>query len=141
MYLDKLRELKKSSDTRTKTLAEKMHKSERTIGRLLSGETEIGIDELKDMVSIMGGNLDDVLDESDFKLPKPEVEVLRKEIEALTRTIEDLRGSATLLQAETAAARDKIRLLEAENDRLRLTLSHKEELLSLHKFYMERMKD
>jgi hypothetical protein len=69
------------------------------------------------------------------------VESLRKEIEALTGIIEEMRATETILRAELAAAKDKIRLLETENERHRLTLSHKEELLSLHKFYMDRMKD
>lgn len=128
MWLDKLRELRKTSGITNKFIAEKMHKSERTIGRYFTGEADIRIDDLRDLVSIMGGCLDDILNESDFKLPTPEIEALRREIATLSSLENELR-------AEVAMLKDKVCTLEAENDRLRLTLAHKEEIISLHNYY------
>lgn len=128
MWLDKVRELKKKTGTTNKFLAEKMHRSERTIGRYFSGEAEMHIDDLRDMVTIMGGSLDDVLTESDFKLPTPEIEALRREIASLSSVESELRAELVMLK-------DKVCALEAENDRLRLTLAHKEEIISLHNYY------
>lgn len=135
MWLDKLKELRKKSGVTNKYLAENMHRSERTIGRFFSGEADLGIDDLQKMVALMGGSLEDILDESDFKLPTPEVEALKKEIASLTKTIEEMTAKETLLQAEIAVLKDKIVSLTAENDILRLKLEHKEEIISLHNYY------
>lgn len=129
MWLDKLNEMKKKTGTKTKTLAEVLHRSERTVSRMLSGEAAIDMNELQTMVSIMGGSLDDIFDGSDMRLPRPEVETLKKQIESLTEEI-------GILKAEISMLRDKNTTLDTENDKLRLSLAHKEELLALHSYYM-----
>ena len=127
-YLNKLNEMKKRTNTRTKTLADAIHCSERTVGRMLSGEAGIDMSELQTMVSVMGGTLDDIFDGSDMRLPRPEVETLKKQIEALTE--ENAR-----LAAENADLRAQVSALDRENEKLLLTLAHKEELLVLHAHY------
>lgn len=133
MWLDKLNEIKKATNTRTKTLADAIHRSERTVGRMLSGESSIDMTDLQAMVSAMNCTLDDIFDGSDLRLPRPEVETLKKEIESLQDEI-------SMLLAEVAALKDKNCNLNSENDKLRLTLAHKEELLALHTYYMGRHK-
>ena len=128
MWLDKLNAMKKSTNTRTKTLADAIHRSERTVGRMLAGEAGIDMSELQTMVSVMGGTLDDIFDGSDMLLPRPEVETLKKQIEALTE--ENAR-----LTSENADLRAQVTALDRENEKLLLTLAHKEELLVLHAHY------
>lgn len=129
MWLDKLNAMKKSTNTRTKTLADAIHRSERTVGRMLAGEAGIDMSELQTMVSVMGGTLDDIFDGSDMRLPRPEVAALKAEIEALTEEI-------GILKAENAMFRDKNTALDLENAKLRLILAHKEEVISIHSYYM-----
>ena len=128
MWLDKLNAMKKSTNTKTKTLADAIHRSERTVGRMLAGEAGIDMSELQTMVSVMGGTLDDIFDGSDMRLPRPEVETLKKQIETLTE--ENAR-----LTTENANLRAQIEALDRENEKLLLTLAHKEELLVLHSHY------
>jgi predicted DNA-binding transcriptional regulator YafY len=128
MWLDKLNAMKKSTNTRTKTLADAIHRSERTVGRMLAGEAGIDMSELQTMVSVMGGTLDDIFDGSDMRLPRPEVAALKAEIEAL-------KEENTRLTAENGDLRTQITALDRENERLLLTLAHKEELLVLHAHY------
>ena len=80
------------------------------------------------MVSVMGGTLDDIFDGSDMRLPRPEVETLKKQIEVLTN--ENAR-----LTAENGDLRSQNAALDHENEKLLLTLAHKEELLALHAHY------
>lgn len=127
-YLNKLNEMKKRTNTRTKTLADSIHCSERTVGRMLAGEAGIDMSELQTMVSVMGGTLDDIFDGSDMRLPRPEVETLKKQIEALTE--ENAR-----LTSENGDLRAQVSALDRENEKLLLTLAHKEELLVLHAHY------
>lgn len=135
MWLDKLNALKKQSGMSTKAIAEKMHRSERTISRFLSGETRIGIDEAREMVIIMGGSLDDILRESDFKLPTPEIEALKGEICSLLKTIEEISSQNLDLQAENLHLKETVKTLEAEVDRLKLIIEHKDEIIYLHNYY------
>lgn len=128
MWLDKLNAMKKSTNTRTRTLADAIHRSERTVGRMLAGEAGIDMSELQTMVSVMGGTLDDIFDGSDMRLPRPEVETLKKQIESLTE--ENAR-----LTSENGDLRAKVSALDRENERILLTLAHKEELLVLHAHY------
>lgn len=137
MWLDKLKELKRDTNTTNKHIAEHIHRSERTVARFFSGETALGIDEVRDIVLLMGGSLDDVLDESDFKMPTPEVEALKAEIDALSKTIEEMKANETLLKAENAVMSDRIGSLTAENDILRVKLELKDEMLAIHRFYMK----
>lgn len=127
-YLNKLNEMKKRTNTRTKTLADAVHRSERTVGRMLAGEAGIDMSELQTMVSVMGGTLDDIFDGSDMRLPRPEVDTLKKQIEALTE--ENAR-----LAAENGDLRAKVSSLDRENEKLLLTLAHKDDLLALHAHY------
>lgn len=138
MWLDNLNEMKKRTNTRTKALAEELHRSERTVGRMLSGETSIDMNELQKMVAFMGGKLEDIFDGSDFKVPVPETEALKKQIEELTDSLDKMTATNTLLNAEIGVLKDKIAVLTAENDILQLKLTHKEEMLALHKYYMDK---
>ncbi|MBE6707573.1 MAG: helix-turn-helix transcriptional regulator [Ruminococcaceae bacterium] len=129
MWLDKLKDLKKQSGMSAKQIAEKANMSERTVTRIINGETYApGIDKLRDIVYAMGGSLDDILDESDFKLPTPLVESLKNENTTLQNAVNDLT-------AENVTLKDKIVALEVELDRLRLILEHKEEIIALHNYY------
>ena len=122
MWLDKLKDLKKRSGMSAKQIAEKTNMPERTISRIFSGETYApGIDKLRDIVYAMGGSLDDILDESDFRVPTPEAQALKTTVNDLT--------------AENVRLKDENVTLKAEIDRLRLTLEHKEEIISLHNYY------
>lgn len=141
MWLEKLNAMKKATNTRTKTLAEVMHLSERTIARMLSGETSIDIDQAKEMVSIMGGSLEEIFDGSDFKIPHPDTDALQKEIESLKEEIEVLKLAEAAARAEAAAFKEKAAGLDAENDRLRIELKHKDEIITIHTFYMKHLKE
>ena len=122
MWLDKLKDLKKRSGMTTKQIADKAKMSERTVTRIFSGDTYApGIDKLRDIVYAMGGSLDDILDESDFRVPTPEAQVLKTTVNDLT--------------AENVRLKDENATLKAELDRLRLTLEHKEEIITLHNYY------
>lgn len=122
MWLDKLKDLRKRTNMSTKQIAEKTNMPERTITRIFSGDTYApGIDKLRDIVYAMGGSLDDIFDESDFRVPTPEAQALKTTVNDLT--------------AENVRLKDEIVTLKVEIDRLRLTLAHKEEIIALHNYY------
>lgn len=122
MWLEKLKDLKKRSGMTTKQIAEKAKVAERTVTRIFSGETYApGIDKLRAIAYAMGGSLDDIFDESDFRVPTPEAQALKTSVNDLT--------------AENVRLKDENAFLKAELAELRLKLEHKEEIIALHNYY------
>lgn len=129
MWLDNLRELKKETGMSTKQIAEATNLPERTVNRIFSGDTDNPyVDTLRHIVAALGGSLDDIFSES-------KVVVANTDLIALQEEYDKLSNDSNILQAENAMLKDKVATLEAENDRLRLMLAHKEEIISLHNYY------
>lgn len=133
MWLDNLKELKKTTGMSSKQIAEKTNLPERTVVRIFSGDTDNPyVDTLRRIVAVLGGSLDDLFAES-------KIIVANTDLVALQADYDKLNNETALLQAENAVLKDKLVALEAENDRLRLTLAHKEEIISLHNYYKNLM--
>ncbi len=129
MWLDNLKELKKKTGMSTKQIADKTNLPERTVARIFSGDTDNPyVDTLRRIVAVLGGSLDDLFAESKIVVANTDLIALQAEYDKLTNDFADL-------QAENVMLKDKVITLEAECDRLRLTLSHKEEIISLHNYY------
>jgi transcriptional regulator with XRE-family HTH domain len=125
MWLDNLKNLKKHSGMSAKQIAEKTNLPERTVSRIFSGDTENPyMDTLRRIVDVLGGSLDDIFVES-------RVRVANTDLIALQAEYDKLQSEANDLRAENVRLNDKVVTLDAELDRLRLTLSHKEEIISM----------
>lgn len=133
MWLDNLKELKKKTGMTSKQIAEVTNLPERTVARIFSGDTDKPyVDTLRRIVAVLGGSLDDLFAES-------KIVVANTDLIALQAEYDKLANETALMQAENAVLKDKLGTLEAENDRLRLTLAHKEEIISLHNYYKSLM--
>lgn len=129
MWFDNLKELKKKSGMSSKQIADMTNLPERTVIRIFSGDTDAPrVDTLRRIVAVLGGSLDDIFAESGSVVANADLAALQDEINKLT-------DEATIMKAEIAMLKDKNASLEADNDRLRLTLAHKEEIISLHNYY------
>ena len=129
MWLDNLKELKRNKGMTTKQIAIETNLPERTVARIFSGDTvNPYVDTLRRIVAVLGGSLDDLFAES-------KIVVANTDLIALQAEFDKLLNDFSNLQAENVAMKDKVVSLEMENDRLRLTLSHKEEIISLHNYY------
>lgn len=129
MWLDNLKELKKKTGMSCKQIADMTNLPERTVVRIMSGDTDAPrVDTLRRIVAVLGGSLDDIFAESGSVVANTDLTALQEEVEKLT-------DEATIMKAEIAMLKDKNASLEADNDRLRLTLAHKEEIISLHNYY------
>ena len=132
MWLENLKELKKKTGMSSRQIAEETNLPERTVSRIFSGDTEDPrMDTLRRIVAALGGSLDDLFAESDTVVADATLQALKKELS-------DAVYSITMLKADNAMLKDKIVGLEVENDRMRLTIAHKEEIISLHNYYMGR---
>lgn len=129
MWLENLKELKKSKGMSSKQIADMTNLPERTVIRVFSGDTENPyIDTIHRIVSVLGGSLDSVLADSKAVVGNTDLTTLQDEVNRLT-------GELALLQAENRVINDKVVTLTAENDILRMKLEHKEELIALHNYY------
>ena len=112
MWKDKILEAKAAKGISTKVIAEKTKLSEKTVARILKGETLFpSVDTVLDIGAAVGLSERELFSETNLVVANDDL---------------------VRLQTEIASLMDKCVRLEDENDRLRTSLSHKEEIL-LHK--------
>ena len=138
MWLDNLKELKKAKGMTAKQIAEKTNLPERTVNRIFSGDTDNPyVDTLFRIVAVLGGSLDDILADSKTVVGSKNLATLQEEINTLTTELANLKTEVAILNTENTILKDKNGNLTAENDLLRLKLEHKEEIISLHNYYIK----
>lgn len=131
MWLDNLKELKKAKGMSAKQIADATNLPERTVSRIFSGDTDNPyVDTLHRIVTVLDGSLDSILADSKTVVGNTNLITLQGDIDRLNNEI-------MLLQAENALLKDKVSSLTTENDMLRMTLAHKEEIISLHNYYIK----
>ena len=129
MWLEKLKELKIETGMSIKQIAEKGNMSEKTVARVFSGDTDRPyMDTLYDIVTALGGSLDDLFSEGKARLASEELINVQNEVVRLT-------AENSMLSAEIAVLKDKVNILTTEGDLLRTKLEHKDEIISLHNYY------
>lgn len=129
MWLENLKELKKKTGLSAKQIADMANLPERTVVRIFSGDTPNPyVDTLYRIVGVLGGSLDDILADSKSVVGNKNLKVLQEEVDRLA-------AEAALINAENVMLKDKVGVLTAENDLLRLKLEHKEEIIALHNYY------
>lgn len=136
MWLENLKELKKSKGMSSKQIAEATNLPERTVNRIFSGDTDNPyVDTLFRIVAVLDGSLDDILADSKTVVGSKNLATLQEEINALTTEVDTLKTEVAILNTENMVLKDKNSNLSAENDLLRLKLEHKEEIISIHNYY------
>lgn len=129
MWLDNLKELRKSTGMTNKRIAEETNLPERTVVRIFSGETDNPyVDTLHRIVTVLGGSLDDIL--ADTK-----VVVATEKLVEVKESANVIEAQRDLIAVENEMLKAKVAALTAENDLLVKELKHKEELLALHNYY------
>lgn len=129
MWLDNLKELKKTTGMSSKQIADKTNLPERTVARIFSGDTDSPYaDTLHRIVTALGGSLDDILADTKVVVGEKSLATLQDDVATVT-------AERDLIITENNILRDKVNALTAENELLKLQLMHKEELLALHNYY------
>ena len=129
MWLERLKELKTKTGMSSKQIAEKTSLPERTVARILSGDTDNPyVDTLHRIVTVLGGSLEDILADTKVVVGEQNLVTLQENVEAVT-------AERDLVTAENAILKDKVAALTAENDMLKMQINHKEEIIALHNYY------
>ena len=138
MWLDIIRERRKELGYTIKYISQETLLPERTVSRIFSGETPSPYaDTLKRITDILGLSLDETLADTKSVIGGKNYIALQEENTTLTNEVERLNGELALSYAENSVLKDKIGVLTSENDILRLKLEHKEEIISLHNYYIK----
>lgn len=138
MWLDNLKEARKRTGMSNKQIADKTFLTEKTISRILSGDTSSPrVDSLRLIASALDTSLDEIFAESRAVVGGEDLKELQEQVDRLTTERDMLLAARDILTTENAVLREKITVLTAEGDLLRLKLEHKEEIIALHNYYIK----
>ena len=135
MWLDNLKDLKKKTGMSAKQIADKANLPEKTVNRILSGDTDHPrIDTLVLIVEAMGGKMNEIFADTN--------------VVVATESLVEIKETAKVVEAENSVVYAKNDMLEAkitaltmEVELLKKELQHKEELLAVHNFYTKLMQN
>lgn len=124
MWLENLKELRKTSGLTIKQIADRSGVPGRSVERIFAGETECPrVETLHQIVKVLGGSLDAVLAGTQTVVSSKTTAELHEEVAKLTTENEILKMQ-----------------LEHKTEMLKLQMEHKEEMAALHKYYLSQLK-
>ena len=137
MWREKIIEAKKSKGITTKMMSEKVRLPDQTITRILSGKTETPrIDTVLDLGAAVGLSAWELFSESTSVLGDKNLVMLQEELDQANAALSALQAEFASLSEEATDLRIKNVTLQAENDLLKMKLEHKDEIISLHNYYI-----
>lgn len=129
MWLENLKELKKKTGMSAKQIAEKTNLPERTISRILAGETDHPYADTLDLiVKALGYDLGDIFADTKVIVATDELVEIKENVDVVEAERDLIVVENDMLKAKNAALTTEVELLRKE-------LAHKEELLALHNYY------
>lgn len=115
----------------SKQIAELTNLPERTVNRILSGDTDNPyVDTLHRIVTVMGGSLDDILTDT-------KVVVATEKLVEVKESADVIGAERDLLQAENDMLKAKVSAYEMEIELLKKELQHKDELLAVFNYFIK----
>ena len=129
MWLDNLKELKKRTGMSAKQIADKTNLPERTISRILAGETDHPYADTLDLiVKALGYDLGDIFADTKVIVATDELVEIKESVDVVEAEHDRILVENEMLKTKNTALTMEIELLKKE-------LQHKEELLALHNYY------
>ena len=129
MWLENLKELKKKTEMSIKQIADKANLPEKTVNRILSGETDHPrIDTLVLIVDAMGGKMSEIFVDTS-------VVVASESLVEIKETVEVVEAENSVVSAKNDMLETKVAALTMEIELLKKELQHKEEIIALHNYY------
>jgi transcriptional regulator with XRE-family HTH domain len=129
MLSERIKELKKEKGLTTKDLIKLSNLPERTVIRVINGETKTPYaDTLLGLAKALGVELSELLGDSDLVVGNKNLNQLQDKLDLVTSELEIVKAENEILKNKTAT-------LSAELDLVKMELRHKEELLAIHNYY------
>ncbi len=131
MWLDNLKELKKSKGMTITQIADATKIPESTIKRIFAGDTDDPyVSTIHRIVIALGGSLDHILADTNAVLSTESLAEVKENAEVVEAERDLVLAELEMLRTKTAAQEMEIMLLKKE-------LQHKEELLAVHNYYIK----
>ena len=141
MWLDRLKELKKEKGITTKQIAERTKLPEKTISRILSGETDNPyVDTLQRIVTALGCSLDDILADTNVVVATETLAEVKENASVTEAELAVITQENIGLKAEISALAHEMEMLRKELQHKDELIKHKDEILEWHRFYNNRNK-
>jgi transcriptional regulator with XRE-family HTH domain len=130
MWLDNLKELKKKTGMSTKQIAEKTNLPERTICRILAGESPHPYADTLDLIVKALGNYDlgDIFADTKVIVATDDLVEIKENVDIVEAEHDRVLAENEMLKAKNSAQAMEIELLKKE-------LQHKEEIIAIHNYY------
>ena len=129
MWLDNLKELKKTKGMTTKQIADATKIPESTIKRIFAGDTDDPyVSTIHRIVIALGGSLDHILADTNAVLSTERLVEVKETAEVVEAERDLVLAELEMLRAKTAAQETEILLLKEK-------IQHKDEIIALHNYY------
>ena len=129
MWLENLKELKKSKGMTTKQIADATKIPESTLKRIFSGETDDPyVSTIHRIVTVLGGSLDHILADTNAVLATASLAEVKENVEVVEAERDLVLAELEMLRAKTSAQETEILLLKEQ-------LKHKDEILALINYF------
>ena len=129
MWLENLKELKKSKGMTTKQIADATKIPESTLKRIFSGETDDPyVSTIHRIVTVLGGSLDHILADTNAVLATTSLAEVKENAEVVEAERDLVLAELEMLRAKTSAQETEILLLKEQ-------LKHKDEILALINYF------
>lgn len=129
MWLENLKELKKSKGMTTKQIADATKIPESTLKRIFAGDTEDPyVSTIHRIVTALGGSLDYILADTNAVLAPEKVAEVKENAEIIGAERNLILAELEMLRAKTSAQETEILLLKEQ-------LKHKDEILALINYF------
>lgn len=133
MWLDNLKELKKSKGMTAKQIADATKIPESTIKRIFAGDTvDPYVSTIHRIVIALGGSLDHILADTNAVLATESLVEVKENADVVEAERDLIVAENAILKSENAALAAKVAMLEKD-------IQHKDELLALHNYYKKLM--
>jgi transcriptional regulator with XRE-family HTH domain len=139
MWLNRLKELKKEKGITTQQISAKTGLPEKTISRILSGETDNPyVDTLQRIVTALGCSLDDIFADTNVVVATETFAEVKENANVAEAELVVITQENNSLKAEITALTHEIELLQKEIQHKDELIKHKDEILDWHRFYNNR---
>ena len=136
MWLENLKRIKQEKNWSTPQLAERANLPEKTVSRILKGNTANPyLDTLDRLAHALDCTIGDILADTGAVIGNATLTALQAKLDEITAEKDTITAERDLAVTEINIMKEKINALTAENELLKMKLLHKEELLALHNYY------
>jgi transcriptional regulator with XRE-family HTH domain len=135
-WLINLIDLKNKAELTAKVIAENENLAEKSVSNVFLGKSKNpGVDLIRRIIHCLGGSWREIFGESDAVIGSQDLVTLQQEVDRLTTENDLLTSSLNIANLELSVEKNKVTVLESENQILRLKLEYEEKLNAVHNFY------